>query len=107
LKQISDRADSGTIIDILLVNINASLLMAVELSSAYLCKVQEPDLVLDEKRSFGVKCVHSPLPYFVKLKKEIEQFLSFSNPHPKSVLNKSKTRTALCLSTITEVLLHL
>lgn len=94
-------------IDTLLVNISANLLMAVELALANLCKVQEPDLVLDEMGSFGVKWVHSVLPYFVKLKKEIEQFHSFSNPCPKSLTNKSKTRTALYFSTITKVLFHL
>lgn len=58
-------------IDILLVSISANLLMAVEFLSDYFCKVQELDLILDEIRSFAVKYVHSALPYFVKLKKEI------------------------------------
>lgn len=38
--------------------------------------------------SFEVEWVHSALPYFVKLKKEIEQFLALSNPYLKSLTNK-------------------
>lgn len=59
-------------IDILLMNINTNPLMSVESSWPYLCKIQEPNLVLDEMGSFGVKWVQSTLLYFVKLKKEIE-----------------------------------
>lgn len=74
---------------------------------ACLHKVHEPDLVLEEMGSFVVKWAHSALPYFVKLRKEFEQAISFSNHCPKSLTKKSKTRTASCLSTVTEVLFHL
>lgn len=104
---MSGRADCDMMIDILLVNITANLLMEVEMPLACLHKVHEPDLVLEEMGSFVVKWAHSALPYFVKLRKEFEQAISFSNHCPKSLTKKSKTRTALCLSTVTEVLFHL
>lgn len=56
--KVIGRPDCDLMIGILMVHINVNLLMALD----YLYKVQNPDLVLDEMGSFGIKWIHSALP---------------------------------------------